>query len=316
MKETCMRIILAERMSPAALDHMAKQGAQLVDQVGCSREQVLEALPGAQGLLVRSQTQVDRDLLDRGNDLTLVGRAGTGVDNIDLEYAKARGVRVVNAPGANAVSVAEHAFALMLAVSRRLVEGTTGLREGRWEKKSLSGSEIQGKTLGIVGLGRIGREMALRGRAFGMSVLAYDPYLPESAESEWGVRLIPFETLCAESDVITLHLPINLETRHLIDGRILAIMKPEVILVNCARGGLIDEEALERALLEERVRGAGLDVFVGEPKPRASLLSHPRVVATPHIAASTPEAEEKAGFMIAEEVVACIQGKALRHQVV
>jgi len=311
-----MKVVSAERISPKALERMAQEGAEILDRAGLDRPSLVASLPGVQALLVRSQTQVDKELLDAGQDLGLVGRAGTGVDNIDLEYAQARGVHVVNAPGANAVSVAEHAFGMILAVSRRLVEGTVGLRSGLWEKKSLKGTEMQGKTLGIVGFGRIGRELAIRGKAFGMSVAAYDPYLSETAGEAYDVKLVSFETLCSQSDFISLHLPINSETRHLIDEKAMERMKEEAVLINCARGGLIDEEALEKALFEGKIRGAGMDVFADEPQPRASLLSLPRVVATPHVAASTPEAEEKAGLMIADQVIAFMHGRPLEHQVV
>lgn len=308
-------VVVAERLAQSALEGMIHAGLDVQDFSKLDRNELLDRMADVQALLIRSQTQVNRELLDSAKALKIVGRAGTGVDNIDVGYARSRGVVVVNAPGANAISVAEHTLGHILGVARRIGEGTVGLKKGLWQKKALSGIELYGKTLGLVGLGRIGKEVALRAKAFGMTVLAYDPYITEDMAQESGVSLVSFEGLCQDADVLSLHLPVTAETRNMVNAEVIARMKPGVIIVNCARGGLIDEVALEDALNAGKVFGVGLDVFADEPSPRPSLIGHPRVVSTPHIAASTPEAEERAGGMVAEEVVAWSKGQPLRYVV-
>ena len=310
-----VKVWIAERMARDPLDLMVQAGLEVKDASKLDRQALLAEIHEAQVLVVRSQTRVDRELLDRARSLKLVGRAGTGVDTIDVAYARSKGILVVNAPGANAVSVAEHAFGHILAVARRIGEGTVGLRQGLWQKKSLTGIELFGKVLGLVGFGRIGKEVSSRAKAFGMRVIAFDPLIPGESIRDMGAEPVGFESLCRQADVISLHLPANKETHNLFGREVLASLKRGVILINCARGGLIDEAALEEALNSNQVFGVGLDVFADEPSPRPSLVGHPRVVCTPHIAASTPEAETRAGLMVAEEVIAWSKGNPLRYTV-
>ena len=273
---------------------MARSGLEVVEQSGLAGDHLAAALRGVSGVIVRGATKIRRDSLGQADALRVVCRAGSGVDNIDLDACRERNVAVFNTPGANAVSVAEHTWALILAVHRRIVPAAASMAEGRWEKSSLGGREVRGRTLGVVGLGRIGVEVARVGLAFGCRVLGYDPYvqapavLPEDAS-------VTLDTLLEESDIVSLHVPLTSETRGFFDASRLGRMKRGSVLINCARGGLIDETALEHALASGQLMGAGLDTFEPEPPPVRPLYSMPQVVATPHVAASTPEAQNRAG---------------------
>jgi D-3-phosphoglycerate dehydrogenase len=247
-------------------------------------------------LLVRSATKVDAHLLEAAPRLRIVARAGTGVDNVDVDAASGRGILVVNAPGANSISVAEHACALMLALARSVPAADRAMKDGKWEKKKFLGTELRGKTLGVAGLGRIGQEVAQRARAFGMRVVAHDPYISKDVAAGLGVELMSLDALCAASDYITLHLPSTPETKHLFNDERFARCKPGLRLINTARGELVDEAALRRAIERGIVAAAGLDVFEKEPPADWSLAQLPQVIATPHIAASTEEAQELVGI--------------------
>jgi len=252
--------------------------------------------------MVRSATQVTPDLLAAAPNLRIVARAGTGVDNIDVAAASARGILVVNAPGANSISVAEHACALMLALARAVPAADRAMKQGKWEKKRFLGTELRGKTLGIAGFGRIGQEVAPRARAFGMRVVAHDPFIAQEVAEGMGVELLSLDELCAVADFLTLHLPSTAETRHLFNDERFARVKPGLRIVNTARGDLIDEAALRRAIDKGIVAGAALDVFETEPPGDWTLAQLPQVVATPHIAASTEEAQEQVGLDTAAAV--------------
>lgn len=268
-------------------------------------------------LIVRSRTKVTRDVLNRMPKLKVVGRAGVGVDNIDLEAARARGVIVVNAPQATTEAVAEHTIALLFAVARSIPQADTTMKQGRWEKKRFMGIELAGRTLGLIGIGRIGAAVARRARGLGMQVVAYDPYLRPQAIRERGAEpMASLEDLYAHADVVSVHVPLTKETRHLIDHEAFARMKDGVILLCTARGGVVDEEALLKALESGRVYAAGLDVFAQEPPGATPLVTHPRVVATPHIAAQTHEAQARVALDIAQEVWAALTGGELRWRVV
>ncbi len=245
--------------------------------------------------MVRSATQVTPDLLAAAPDLRIVARAGTGVDNIDVAAASARGILVVNAPGANSISVAEHACALMLALARAVPAADRAMKQGKWEKKRFVGTELRGKTLGIAGFGRIGQEVAPRARAFGMRVVAHDPFIAQEVAESMGVELLSLDEVCAVADFLTLHLPSTAETRHVFNDERFARVKPGLRIINTARGDLIDEGALRRAIEQGRVAAAALDVFETEPPVDWTLAQLPQVVATPHIAASTEEAQEQVG---------------------
>ncbi len=252
--------------------------------------------------MVRSATQVTPDLLAAAPNLRIVARAGTGVDNIDVAAASARGILVVNAPGANSISVAEHACALMLALARAVPAADRAMKQGKWEKKRFVGTELRGKTLGIAGFGRIGQEVAPRARAFGMRVVAHDPFIAQEVAESMGVELLSLDEVCAVADFLTLHLPSTAETRHVFNDERFARVKPGLRIINTARGDLIDEGALRRAIEQGLVAAAALDVFETEPPVDWTLAQLPQVVATPHIAASTEEAQEQVGLDTAASV--------------
>jgi D-3-phosphoglycerate dehydrogenase / 2-oxoglutarate reductase len=312
---TTLKIVVADDLPDSALELLRAEGWQVDARSGRTATDLVSDLADADALLVRSATKVTQDLLATAPRLRVVGRAGTGVDNIDVVAASARGVLVVNAPGANSISVAEHTWALMLALMRLVPAADQAMKAGRWEKKRFVGSELRGKTLGIAGLGRIGREVAERGRAFGMNVIAHDPFISHEIADGLGVELLPLDDLCAVADVLTLHLPLTPETRHLFDERRFAKVKPGLRIINTARGDLIDEAALRRALESGRVAGAALDVFEKEPPTDWSLAQMPRVVATPHIAASTEEAQELVGLDTAAAVRDFLRDGVVRNAV-
>jgi D-3-phosphoglycerate dehydrogenase len=291
-----MRVLACDGIDPSAVQRIRDAGHDVVEAKGLAAPDLLTALKGVHGLLVRSATKVTAEVLAGAPDLRVVVRAGTGLDNVDTAAADARGVVVRNTPDANTVSVAEIAFGMLLALERHLAEAAADLRAGRWEKSKYAGREIFGRTLGVVGFGRIGREVANRARAFGMSVLAFDELVRKSpAGFEW-VRQADRDTLLRESDVITLHLPLTEHTRHSLSTREFGLMKPDAVLVNASRGGVVDETALHAALTTGRLRAAAIDVFEREPAPPDHpLLRLPNVLALPHLGASTSEAQRRAG---------------------
>ena len=279
------------------------------------REAFLAALPGHHALIVRSGTRVDSEALARAVGLKVVGRAGVGLDNIDLEAATERGVLVMNTPGANATATAEHTWALLLALCRQVPAADASVRRGEWERKRFVGFQLAGKTLGVIGLGRVGRLVAARGRGFGMQAIGCDPYLSADAAAEIGVELADLDRVLAEADVVTLHVPLTEETRGLIGADAIDRMKPGALLVNAARGGLVDEGAVANALAAGRLAGAAFDVYADEPPAGSPLLAAPNVVLTPHLAASTGEAQRDVSVQIAEQVVAALREEEFRNAV-
>jgi D-3-phosphoglycerate dehydrogenase / 2-oxoglutarate reductase len=298
-----LKIVIADDLPASALDLLrAESGWEVDAQSGRTAEDLARDLADADALMVRSATKVTADLLAAAPRLRIVARAGTGVDNVDVHAATARGILVVNAPGANSISVAEHACALMLALARSVPAADRAMKAGKWEKKRFLGNELRGKTLGVAGLGRIGQEVAQRARAFGMRVVAHDPFIARDVATALGVELLSLDDLCMASDYLTLHLPSTAETMHLFNDARFALCKPGIRIVNTARGELIDEAALRRALDAGVVAAAALDVFETEPPADWSLAQLPQVVATPHIAASTEEAQELVGMDTAATV--------------
>lgn len=266
-------------------------------------------------LIVRGQSRVTAAVLDAAPRLRVVGRAGVGVDNIDLEAAKKHNITVVNAPSSTTVAVAELALGLLLAIAREIPRGDAGMKQGQWLKKEFEGVELNGKTLGIIGYGRIGTEVGKRAAAFGMNVVTYDPNVSEHELEHGNAEPVSLQDLFAWSDFISLHLPLNVQTRDLIGPLAFSQMKDGVRIISTARGGIIDESALLNALNSGKVAGAALDVFEKEPPGLTELVSHPRVIATPHIGAQTAEAQSRAAEDIAGEVLAALQGKSLRWKV-
>jgi D-3-phosphoglycerate dehydrogenase / 2-oxoglutarate reductase len=292
-----IKIVVADDLPASALELLrAEPGWHIDARSGRPPAELAAALVDADGLLVRSATKVTADLLAAAPKLRIVARAGTGVDNVDVAAASARGILVVNAPGANSISVAEHACALMLALARSVPAADRAMKEAKWEKKRFLGTELRGKALGIAGLGRIGQEVAQRARAFGMRVIAHDPFISSEIAEGMGVQLLSLDQVCAGADFLTLHLPSTAETHHLLNAERFAKMKPGVRIINTARGELIDEAALRAALESGVVAAAALDVFEKEPPADWALAKMPQVVATPHIAASTEEAQELVGL--------------------
>lgn len=298
-----MKIVVADDLPPSALELLRAEAGWEVDaRSGRTPAELAANLADADALMVRSATKVTADLLACSPRLRIVARAGTGVDNVDVEAASARGILVVNAPGANSISVAEHACALMLALARSVPAADRAMKDGKWEKKRFLGNELRGKTLGVAGLGRIGQEVAQRARAFGMRVVAHDPFIAKDVATALGVELLSLDAVCAAADYITLHLPSTAETRHIFNDARFALCKRGIRLVNTARGELIDEGALRRAIDKGIVAAAALDVFEKEPPSDWSLAQLPQVIATPHIAASTEEAQELVGMDTAATV--------------
>jgi D-3-phosphoglycerate dehydrogenase / 2-oxoglutarate reductase len=292
-----MHIVIADQLPASAVELLRSVSGWTIDaRSGRSTEELIRDLAEADALVVRSATKVTAAVMAAAPQLKVVARAGTGVDNVDVPAATERGIVVMNAPGANSISVAELALALMLSLARAIPMADASMKRGVWEKKKLSGAELRGKTLGIVGLGRIGQEVGARARSFGMNLVAHDPFISEQVAGTLGIQLLTLDDLCASSDYITLHLPATPETRHLFNAERLARCKPGVRIVNTARGELIDETALADAIEARQVAGAGLDVFESEPPTEWRLAKLPQVIATPHIAASTAEAQEQVGL--------------------
>ena len=291
-----MKVLVTDKADPAGLQRIRDAGHEVVEQLGVQGDELVRALEGFQGLLVRGATKVTGDVLRKTTTLKVVVRAGTGLDNVDSAAAKERGIAVLNTPNANSVSVAELVFATWLALERHVVGAASDLRAGRWEKTKYAGHEIAGSTLGLVGFGRIAREVATRARAFGVQVCAHDPVLTSwPPEFSW-VKNVSLDQLLAQSDVVSLHVPLLPETKNLIGKSQLERMKPGALLINCARGGVVDEAALQSALTSGKLRGAILDVFATEPAPADHpLLALPNVLALPHLGASTAEAQKRAG---------------------
>ena len=280
-----------------------------------SADELLQLIPNYEALIVRGQTRVTSAVLDAASQLKVIGRAGVGVDNIDLDAAKKHKVTVVNAPTSTTVAVAELAFGLLLAVVRSIPRADTTMKQGQWAKKEFEGVELNGKTLGIIGFGRIGMEVGRRAAAFGMSVIVYDPNVREHELEHGNAEPVSLQDLFAWSDFISLHLPLNVQTRDLLGPLAFSQMKDGVRIISTARGGIIDEGALLEALNSGKVAGVGLDVFEKEPPGLTELVSHPRVVATPHIGAQTAEAQSRAAEDIAHEVLSILQGKSPRWKV-
>jgi D-3-phosphoglycerate dehydrogenase len=297
------RILVLDGFAGDGLALLRAEAGWVIDEAPPLKEpELIERIGSYEALIVRSQSKVTAPVLAAGRSLKVVGRAGTGVDNIDLKEATRRGIVVMNAPAGNSVAAAEHAFGLMLALARSIPAANASVREGKWERSRFTGVELEGKVLGICGLGRIGREVARRASAFRMKILAFDPYVSAEGAADTGAEMVPLETLLAASDFLTLHLPLSPETRHLLSRESLARVKKGVRIVNAARGELLDESALLEALDSGAVAGAALDVFEKEPPTNSALLTHERVVATPHLGASTKEAQTRVGLEIAGKI--------------
>ncbi|MFK7916496.1 MAG: phosphoglycerate dehydrogenase [Ilumatobacter sp.] len=302
------RILVTEEIAEGGLDRLRDAGHEVDVQVGLSHDELVGVMPGAAALIIRSATQVNAEVLAAATDLMVVGRAGIGLDNVDVTAATVQGVMVVNAPQSNIVSAAEHTMALLMASARNVPQAHAALVDGRWERSKWEGVELFEKTLGVVGLGRIGKLVADRAKGFGMRLVAYDPFVSEERARQMGVELMELDQIVAESDFLTVHLPKTPETLGLINRELLVKAKPSLRVINVARGGIVHEEDLAECITDGIIAGAALDVFSTEPMTDSPLFSLPSVVVTPHLGASTREAQDKAGDTIASMVELALAG--------
>jgi len=305
-------------------DHVSQDGIQLLKaessfridiKTGLTPKELAAIIKPYEGLIVRSATKVTAEVIHKAERLKVIGRAGVGLDNVDVEAATKRGIICMNVPSGNTISTAEHTMSLLLSLARQIPQADSHVRTGKWERSKFIGTELFGKTLGIVGLGKIGAEVAKRAQAFGMRILAHDPFLSTDRAHQIEVQMVPFKQLLAESDFVTVHTPLTAQTRHLIGTKEIALMKRGARLLNCARGGIVDEAALYKALVDGKVAGAALDVYETEPPANSPLLKLSQVVCTPHLGASTEEAQLNVAIEVAKQVIDCLLGRGIRNAV-
>jgi D-3-phosphoglycerate dehydrogenase len=309
------RVLVTEEIAESGLQKLRNAGHEVDVRLGLSPAELIDAVPGAHALIIRSATKVDAATLEAATDMVVVGRAGIGLDNVDVAKATELGVMVVNAPVSNILSAAEQTMALLLAQARNIPQAHSALKNGKWERSKWEGVELYGKTLGVIGLGKIGALVTQRALAFGMRLIAYDPYISEDRARHMGVELMDLDSLLAESDFITIHLPKNKETTNLLNAESLKKTKPGVRIINVARGGIVNEADLAEAVRSGHVQGAALDVFEKEPTTESPLFELPSVVVVPHLGASTFEAQDKAGVTIAEQVELALAGDFVPYAV-
>jgi len=309
-----MKVLVADPISSEGID-ILRSYAQVDIKLGLKSEEIISTIGDYEALIVRGQTQVSAEVIEAGKKLQVIARAGVGVDNIDVEEATRRGIVVVNAPTGNTISAAEHTIALMLALARHIPQANAMLKSGVWQRSDFMGIEVRNKTLGIIGLGNIGSEVARRAQGLEMKLIAYDPFISIDYAHNLRVELLSLEQLIRESDFITLHLPLTASTKALIGAKELALVKPTVRIINTARGGLIDEEALAKAVKEKRVAGAAIDVFSNEPATKSVLFENDAIIVTPHLGASTTEAQAMAAKDIAKQIIDVFKGRPARYAV-
>jgi len=303
------RVLVTEKISQSGLSHLEKSGYEVDVQLGLDETQLLDAIQGAHAIIIRSATKITKEVIAQGKDLVVIGRAGIGLDNVDVAAATEQGIMVVNAPKSNILSAAEHTMALLLAQARNIPPANEALRNGRWERNKWTGVELADKTLGIIGLGRIGKLVAQRALSFGMKLVAYDPFVAPERAKQLSVELLSLKELMEISDFVTIHVAKTPETIDLISAETLTYAKPDLRIVNVARGGIVNESDLADAIASKQIAGAALDVFETEPTTQSPLFDHQNVIVTPHLGASTREAQEKAGTTIAEQVDLALQSK-------
>ena len=298
------KVLITDSVDEKCSEILSSAGFEVEYQTNLSREDLLNIIPAFNVLIVRSSTQVDAELISKMGNMELIGRAGAGVDNIDVPAATRKGILVMNTPGGNTISAAEHTMALLLAMARKIPQANISLHLKKWDRKKFQGTELSGKTLGLIGLGKIGKEVAVRAKAFGMKIIAHDPILNPMSISDSGIELVALDEIWKYADIISVHTPLNDHTKNLISYDVLSKCKTGVAVINCARGGIVNEKDLFKALKEGKVSAAGLDVFETEPPDFSiGLIAHPSVVSTPHLGASTEEAQQKVAVQIAEQVV-------------
>ena len=293
-----MKVLVSDAIAEQGIEILKNAGFEVVQKTGLSPEELVKTIPDFDGIIVRSATKVTKEVIEAGNNLKVIGRAGIGLDNIDLEKAKEKGIKVVNTPTATSISVAELALGMMFCAARRIPQASISTKNSKWEKKKFKGFELYGKKLGIIGIGRIGSEMAKRAKILGMEIIAYDPYVKTSDYA----NIVDLDTLLKESDYISLHIPKTKETEHILNKTAFDKMKEGVVIINCARGGVVDENALYDAINDGKVRIACVDVFESEPAKDNKLFNLDQVIVTPHIGAQTKEGQTRAGTQVAELV--------------
>lgn len=298
-----MKILVSDNLSEKGVEILRNGGLEVDVKTGLKPEELKEIIGDYDGLVVRSATKVTEDIVSAAKNMKVIGRAGAGVDNIDISAASKKGIVVMNTPGGNTVTTGEHTIAMMMALTRNIPQATASMKEEKWEKKSLSGREVFNKTIGIIGLGRVGSVVASRAQGLRMNVIVYDPFITTEIAQKQGYELVSLDEIYARADYITVHTPKSKETIGLVNKEAFEKMKDGVMILNCARGGIIDEQALKDALDSGKVSGAALDVFVKEPPEDWSLVKHPRVICTPHLGAATREAQENVAIAIAEQIV-------------
>lgn len=310
-----MKILVADRISKEGLDILNRAQAEVNIKLGLKPEELKSIISGYDALIVRSQTKVPAEVIKAGKDLKVIARAGIGVDNIDVSEATREGILVVNAPTSNTIAVAEYVFGLMLALARHIPQANDKLKSGVWAKSEFMGTELRGKILGIIGLGKIGRAVARRAQTFEMKVIAHSPSIPTEDAEQLGVQLVPLEKLLRKSDFISLHTKMTPGKRGMIGEKELALLKPTAHIINCARGAFIDEEALAKAIEEKKIAGAAIDVYCKEPTTDCVLLKYENIINTPHIAASTTEAQIAAATIVAEQIINVLNGRPPKYPV-
>lgn len=311
-----MKILISDKLSEKGLSILRNEkGIEAVVKTGLSARELIKEIPPYDALIVRSATRVTAEIIRAARNLKVIGRAGVGLDNVDLQAATEKGIIVMNSPGGNTISTAEHTIGLLFSLARLIPQAHQTVQKGLWEKKKFTGIEINGKTLGVIGVGRIGMEVCRRARALGMKVIAYDPFVSKEKAHAFGIELVELNDIYSRSHFITIHTPLTNETRHMIDAQAIGRMRDGVRIINCARGGIIDERALYEGLKSGKVAGAALDVFEKEPPHGSPLLSLGNVIVTPHLGASTVEGQESVAVEIAHQIVDALKGRILRNAV-
>jgi len=309
-----MKVLITDSIAEEGIELLRKH-AEIDVKLGLKPEEIIPIIGDYEALVVRSQTKVTNEVIEAGKKLQVIARAGVGVDNIDVEVATLNGVIVVNAPTGNTISAAEHTIALMLALARHIPQANATLKSGVWKRSAFIGTELRGKTLGIIGLGNVGSEVARRARGLEMKLIAHDPFISSDHARNLQVELVSLDELLRQSDFITLHTPLTAQTKRLIGAKKLALIKPQACIINTARGELIDEEALAKAVKEKRVAGAAIDVFATEPTTESVLFAEDNIIVTPHLGASTTEAQVTAAVDTAKQVIDVFRGKPARYAV-
>ncbi|NQS88781.1 phosphoglycerate dehydrogenase [Patescibacteria group bacterium] len=310
-----MKILITDSLAKEGVDKLKEEGFEVSEEIGVNEERLVSIIPSYTALIVRSGTKVTERVINAANNLKIIGRAGTGVDNVDVNVATRKGIIVMNTPDSNTISVAEHTISMMLALSRNIPQAHLSLKEEQWNRGKFMGTQVYGKILGIIGLGRIGSEVAKRAKGLGMKVIAYDPFIPRERANEFGVDLCELKKLLPQVDYLTVHTPLIPQTKNLIGEKEIRLMKKNVRVINCARGGIIEENSLYQALKEGRVKGAALDVFENGKPFGSPLMKLNSVILTPHLGASTEEAQRKVAIDIVCQIVDALKWNKVRNAV-